>query len=422
MRAMISSFSGRLRERFPRLVKSAQNQRLRKAIRVGRGLAIVYGVGVGAYAYGQIAVAKDPKGYEKKILLQTLHASGATAFACVNSHDSLKARTIFQKLQGERAPRQPIVTGIAQDNMGQRVVAPEHPVWLSATHCARVFSKVQAAAHHVAAARVSHLRQKKGLPDRHGFQHVDDTIPWETLGIDPFYDDLEEWEHVERMLAAKWKIVVTDQLSPNAFVSPLLPRRVFTNIGLLELFCKNDDQLAAILGHELSHAMLAHSEQRLELEMVQQALTLVLVSMLDFTGVFTFLFEAGLFATNVGQWLPSHFSREHEREADTLGAYLAARACYDPAAMKVAFENMLDVEQCMTGGHVHADMLSTHPATTERVENASVRADHYLKQMYDACKRDGGCPAREQWDGVLDPKHSKVLWERMQKQKSEASA
>ena len=137
---------------------------------------------------------------------------------------------------------------------------------------------------------------------------------------------------------------------------PMLPRKVFCNVGLLELFCKNDDQLAAILGYELSHVMMNHSEQSLAIEILQQAFTLVLISMLDFTGLFTFLFEAGSLLINVGQWLPKHFSREHEREADAL-AHSAAKACYDPAAMKHAFENMLELEQKLSGGqrgHQHA--------------------------------------------------------------------
>ena len=144
-------------------------------------------------------------------------------------------------------------------------------------HCARVFAHVQSAAHNFAAARVAHLRRLHGLPDRHGCTYLDDSIPWELFSDDMLDDDLEHWEHIERMLASKWKIVMTDSLEPNAFVSPMLPRKVFCNVGLLELFCKNDDQLAAILGHELSHVMMNHSEQSLAIEILT---TLVLISML----------------------------------------------------------------------------------------------------------------------------------------------
>ena len=181
----------------------------------------------------------------------------------------------------------------------------------------------------------------------------------------------------------------------------MLPRKVFCNVGLLELFCKNDDQLAAILGHELSHVMMNHSEQSLAIEILQQGFTLVLISMLDFTGLFTFLFEAGLFATNVGQWLPKHFSREHEREADALGSYLAAKACYDPAAMKHAFENMLELEQKLSGGQRDTNMLSTHPATKERADNAMHRSDKYLVGVYKECTKESRCPKKEQWDTML---------------------
>ena len=406
-----------LRTKFPRVVKVAENRKLRKTLRVSRGVAVVFAAVGAGRALGVMEVVKDPKEYENKMLLSTLKANNVNVFVGVNATDDLEEKTLFQRLRGSRAPLVPMVMSINEQTWGRHVVSSDFPVWQSARHCVRVFSRVQAEAHHVAAARVAYLRRYKKLPDRHGFKHIDDTIPWEKFGLEDFVDtsddDLQHWETMERMLAQKWRIIVTDELTPNAFVSPMLPRKVFTNVGLLELFCKNDDQLAAILGHELSHVMLRHSESSLELDFAQQLVTFMLISLFDFTGVFTFAFEVGMFATNIGQWMPSYFSREHEREADSLGAYLAAAACYDPKAMKVAFENMVDVEQKMTGGHIDAHMLSTHPASTERVENASVRADQYLNQMYEKCKRDGECPVKQQWNSVLSPEMAKSLQDRM---------
>ena len=59
---------------------------------------------------------------------------------------------------------------------------------------------------------------------------------------------------------------------PNAFVSEMLPQRVFVTTGLFDQFVTNDDELAMIMGHELSHLVLGHGKERLLVDFMLRGL------------------------------------------------------------------------------------------------------------------------------------------------------
>ena len=59
------------------------------------------------------------------------------------------------------------------------------------------------------------------------------------------------------------------------------------------------------------------------------------------------------------------------------------------------------------------NMLSTHPATKERADNAMHRSDKYLVGVYRECTKESRCPKKEQWDTMLSLEASQKLRERL---------
>jgi Zn-dependent protease with chaperone function len=136
------------------------------------------------------------------------------------------------------------------------------------------------------------------------------------------------WENAAAMLRAphEWRFVVARSMTPNAFVTPLCPKHVFVNAGLLQALGGNDE-LAVVLGHELAHAVLAHGEGSSDLAGDIALASLVALTAIDPVGILPTVFDAGV-------WLGARlflksYSREHEEQADFLGMQIAARASFN---------------------------------------------------------------------------------------------
>lgn len=120
---------------------------------------------------------------------------------------------------------------------------------------------------------------------------------------------------------------------------------------------KSDDELAAVLSHEISHALLRHSA---ELYCMARLLTC-------FHILFTLLFENGIFTGIISRlfiFLPQ--SRRLEHEADRVGLQLMTDACYDPGAISAIFQslehNLEDERKTIIG-----PFFSTHPFLSDRL-------------------------------------------------------
>lgn len=155
-----------------------------------------------------------------------------------------------------------------------------------------------------------------------------------------------------------WEVRVFDDPSANAFALPNGKIGVYR--GMIEAV-RNDDQLAAVIGHELGHVMANHAAQR--------------VGTSQFSGVVASLGGAliGGDQASVESWsqilgvggqlgivLP--FSRQQELEADQLGIGYMARARYDPSQAVAFWE-----QQAAQGGG-RAEFLSTHPSDATRLQ------------------------------------------------------
>ncbi len=160
----------------------------------------------------------------------------------------------------------------------------------------------------------------------------------------------------------RWEYVVFDDAQANAFVVP--GGRIGVNTGLLAI-AENDDQLAAVIGHELAHSVTNHAAERYsQAAATQLALGVGQAALGSRVSQETAQRIAALggAGAQLGVLLP--FSRQHELEADRLGVDFMARAGYRPSEAVALWRNM---ERARTTGRP-PQFLSTHPSEASRIE------------------------------------------------------
>lgn len=126
---------------------------------------------------------------------------------------------------------------------------------------------------------------------------------------------------------------------------------------------QSDEQLAMLLGHELSHIIHDHAEDTATLIGVTAGCQLVLLALLDPTGLLSFCTEFGMgVISRYAFQLPG--SRANELQADATGLRICARALYDPRDASTFFSRLLEHEAA--SGEA-ATWASSHPRTEDRV-------------------------------------------------------
>lgn len=171
---------------------------------------------------------------------------------------------------------------------------------------------------------------------------------------------------VFRTDAAKWnwQVNVLESKEINAYCMAGGKMMVYT--GLLDEIKPTDDELAAIMGHEISHALREHVRERMSRAKAQQlgllgAAALVGISTKSSDNAVKTVALGGALAT-VAMTLPN--SRTAEHEADQMGLELMARAGYNPNAAVTLWEKMN-----AKGGAKPPEFLSTHPSNESRVND-----------------------------------------------------
>jgi predicted Zn-dependent protease len=162
-----------------------------------------------------------------------------------------------------------------------------------------------------------------------------------------------------------WEVVVFKDDSANAFALP--GGKIGVHSGLLKT-AKTQDQLAAVIGHEVAHVLAAHANERVSTSVVAQSGTQLAAAVAGASGVAsqqTALALLGL-GTQVGVLLP--FSRTQEREADLIGLDLMAAAGFDPRQSIDLWRNME-----AAGGGKPPEFLSTHPGSESRIRDLQAR-------------------------------------------------
>jgi predicted Zn-dependent protease len=158
-----------------------------------------------------------------------------------------------------------------------------------------------------------------------------------------------------------WEINVLDSPEVNAWCMPGGKIAVYS--GLLAKINPSDDELAAVMGHEIAHALREHSREQAS---QQAAQGLVLGVLGAATGVSETTQQLSQALLDVTFNLPH--SRQDETEADRIGVELAARSGYDPHAAVTLWEKMMK----SAGGQAPPQMLSTHPSNEQRIEDLKV--------------------------------------------------
>lgn len=179
----------------------------------------------------------------------------------------------------------------------------------------------------------------------------------------------------------KWEVALIADDSANAFALP--GGKVGVNTGLLKV-AKNQDQLAAVVGHELGHVISRHAAERVSQQYATETALQIANSA---TGgqrqQLLGLLGAG---AQAGVILP--FSRKHESEADVLGQRYMAQAGFDPNAAAALWENMI----AQSGGNRVPALLSTHPDPQARIRSLQAAAPG-LMPTYQQARAAGRKPA-----------------------------
>lgn len=177
----------------------------------------------------------------------------------------------------------------------------------------------------------------------------------------------------------KWEVNVEKNDQLNAYCMP--GGKIMVYSGLIEKLKATDDELAAVIGHEIAHALREHGRERMSQAYVQQFGLQALAAMLS-KGTSAAVGNASMQAAGMGSQLffalPN--GREQERESDRIGLELAARAGYNPDAAVTLWQKMES-----QGGAKSPEFLSTHPASENRI--ADLRAlTPKVRPLYEAAK------------------------------------
>ena len=163
-----------------------------------------------------------------------------------------------------------------------------------------------------------------------------------------------EWN--PRARSWKWEVNLIGSKQINAFCMP--GGKIAFHYGILDRLKLTDDEVAMVMGHEMTHALREHSREQLGKTYATRAAIEI--------GAAVFGLGSGgrLLADMGGQLLTMQFSRKDESEADLVGLELGARAGYDPRAALTLWQKMAAANE---RGSV--ELLSTHPSGPTRMSD-----------------------------------------------------
>ncbi len=213
--------------------------------------------------------------------------------------------------------------------------------------------------------------QKKGLLNRdpQQLQRVRAAAQRLIQHVNTFRPDATTW---------KWEANVLTSKDVNAWCMPGGKMAVYT--GLIERLNITDAELAAVMGHEIAHALREHARERIGRQMATQTGTAIGAAALEiFTGI---RIDPNLAGTVSQAMFVLPNSREAEQEADRIGVELAARAGYDPRAAISLWQKMGQ----LSGGGGQPEWLSTHPSNETRLRDLEVYAQKVMP-LYQAASR-----------------------------------
>jgi predicted Zn-dependent protease len=172
-----------------------------------------------------------------------------------------------------------------------------------------------------------------------------------------FRPDTKDWE---------WSVRVIDE-PDNINAWCMAGGRMAIYTGLINKIDPTDDELAQVMGHEISHALLNHSAERMSMAMLGQGAVLATA-----IGTGSNAATGGAVAlSQLGLMLPN--SRGSESEADRVGMEIAAKAGYDPRSAATLWAKM-----GKAGGKGPPQFLSTHPSPDNRQQTLAALAPQMM--------------------------------------------
>ena len=214
--------------------------------------------------------------------------------------------------------------------------------------------------------------------DQMGLQAFDSMKSKNPISRNPRYSQFAQCVTyaITRETGGQWEVVVFEDESLNAFALP--GNKIGVHTGLIQLV-DNQDQLAAVIGHEIGHVLARHSNERLSQE---TAVSTGLAMVQSVTQPQTALGQTALGLLGVGAQygviLP--YSRIHETEADTIGLDLMARAGFEP---RQSINLWLKMDKAAQGGQP-IEFMSTHPSHGSRIDNLNQHMNQALQLQQQA--------------------------------------
>lgn len=172
-----------------------------------------------------------------------------------------------------------------------------------------------------------------------------------------------------------WEVNLESRNELNAYCAPGGKIMFFT--GIINNLKLTDDEIAAIMGHEIAHALREHGRERISQAYAQQAGMAILAMVTDMSQQQATILQT---ATHLGLTLPH--GRGQETEADVMGLELLARAGYDPKAAVTLWQKMAAANKSAPPA-----FLSTHPSSAQRINELNSKIA-VVMPLYQAAKRN----------------------------------
>ena len=161
----------------------------------------------------------------------------------------------------------------------------------------------------------------------------------------------------------KWEVHAISSEELNAYCMP--GGKIIFYTGLIDKLKMTDAEIAAVMGHEISHALREHGRERMSEELLKQAGLMgleMLVATKAVDSKYSQYLGAATIVSTVAISLPH--SRRQEKEADDMGMELMARAGYDPHESITLWKKMSS-----SGAAKPPEILSTHPSDSNRIKD-----------------------------------------------------
>jgi hypothetical protein len=296
-------------------------QRVIRVVRVVFVSVTIYQVG---YQNGMVHFAQDPKAVEEELIKLSL---GIDAKDTIENHVHAESSSVHKRVR----------------NIGNRIITA------AKDHSAKELAAAQAACAALSAS---------DPPDKRERLEAEKLL----------------WEQAVRRLKGNWTFVLCKSPQVNAFVSGFAPRKVFVFDGLISKLKLTDDELAMIIGHEMSHVVLGHVEEQTPVSAILLGTQLILMSLIDPIGLGSFIFD--IVVSRLGRYVEASYSRQHEFDADQLGLVLTSLACFDINAGASVHGKLAELSD-----HHSTQLGDTHPSSSERQQILITLAETHEKQQ-----------------------------------------